>query len=739
MQRPQQILLLLLAQTFCVSLSSQGLSNLPAEPKQAQEDKDWLLAPSRFKAAIYRSADGKSLVLNNGLIRRELRISPNAATVALDNLMTGESVIRGVKPEARITIDGTKIDVGGLRGQTNYAFLRPESIDALKADPEAMQFVDFTVTTPEEPFAWKRVRHHDRATTWPPQGVALQMRYALPNTVPADTTAKDIEVTVHYELYDGIPCFAKWITVHNKGLHTVTIESFTSEILAAVEPESRVETRPEVPFPKPNLWVETDYATGGSNENGQRWSVHWVTDPDYKSQVNYQRKTPCLLECKPSVGPAQDLEAKGTFRSFKTFVLVHDSDSRSRNGLARCKMYRCIAPWVTENPLMMHVRFSDWKSVKNAIDQCAEVGFEMVILTFGSGFNIENTKPEYLAEMKRYADYAHSKGIEIGGYSLLSSRKIGNGNNVVSPPGEKPAHGNCPALTSEWGQNYYKKLYDFFPATGFSLLEHDGPYPGDFDITARPPLQKGLLDSQWVQFWIAAKYYRWCREQGIYLNTPDWYYLNGSTKSAMGYREVNWSLPRNDQVIHTRQNIFDGTWTKTPTMGWMFVPLTQYQGGGAAATVEPLHEHLDHYRRLLESNLSAGVQACYRGPRIYDTDATRKMLKAQVDWFKRYRRVLESDIDHAASRRPDGRDLDWILHCDPTQTHKGMLVVHNPRQQTVEKTIRVKLYNTGLSEKAHILDGSGKERTLTLNRSYEIVLEVSIPAGSMNWYLITGK
>ena len=45
-----------------------------------------------------------------------------------------------------------------------------------------------------------------------------------------------------------------------------------------------------------------------------------------------------------------------------------------------------------------------------AIDQCAEVGFEMVILTFGSGFDIENDDPAYLAQIKELADYAHAQG-----------------------------------------------------------------------------------------------------------------------------------------------------------------------------------------------------------------------------------------------------------------------------------------------------------------------------------------
>ena len=50
-------------------------------------------------------------------------------------------------------------------------------------------------------------------------------------------------------------------------------------------------------------------------------------------------------------------------------------------------------------------------------------------------------------------------------------------------------------------------------------------------------------------------------------------------------------------------------------MGWMFVPPTQYHGGGDAATTEPLNQHLDHYEIMLASNLLFGVQVVYRGVR----------------------------------------------------------------------------------------------------------------------------
>ena len=53
-----------------------------------------------------------------------------------------------------------------------------------------------------------------------------------------------------------------------------------------------------------------------------------------------------------------------------------------------------------------------------------EVGFEMIIYTFGSGLNAESTDPAYLAKIKEDVDYARAKGIEVGAYSLFSSRRI---------------------------------------------------------------------------------------------------------------------------------------------------------------------------------------------------------------------------------------------------------------------------------------------------------------------------
>ncbi len=696
---------------------------------------DWLLDPTPYRAGVYQTAIQGEFVLSNGLISRTFRSSPNAATIGFRNHVTDASIIRGVKPEAALVIDSVRYNIGGLAGQPNYAYLDAGWIDDLTVDSMAFQFESMQFGSPQAHMAWKRSRHHDPSSVWPPAGMHLQLKFGPP---PSEPALNGVQATVHYLLYDGLPAYSKWITVQNGANHPIDIDAFASEILAAVEADSWVESR-GVPMPMPNFHVETDYSFGGMRpENASRLTVHWKNDPDYDTQVSYLRTTPALLEVHPTVGPDQTIQPGERFESFRTFVLVQDSHDKERKGLAQRRLYRTIAPWVTENPIMMHVRFSDWESVKRAIDQAADVGFEMVILTFGSGFDIENTTQTYRGEMQRYAAYAKSKGIELGGYSLLSSRRIEpDSDNAVNPETGEPGgqtHGYAPALASTWGQSYFANLYDFYSTSGFTLLEHDGSYPGDLDAAVRPPLQKGVSDSRWVQWRIISDFYKWCLANGIYLNVPDWYFLVGSTKVAMGYRETNWSLPRAQQVIHSRQNIYDGTWTKTPSMGWMFVPLTEYHGGGAAATIEPLDEHLDHYERMLSSNMALGVQSAYRGPRLYDTDRTRRMVKQWVDWYKQHRDILESDIIHG--RRADGQDIDWMLHVNPNLQEKGMLVVFNPLDRAIEKTLRIPLYYTGLETEASISHEGHDTSSYGLSRDYHVELRVQVPAQGMTWYVI---
>lgn len=691
--------------------------------------RDWLLGRPDARAVIRHDKQHNEITLSNGLLARTIRLAPNAATTAFDNLTTGETLLRAVAPEAEIEINGKHYAIGGLTGQPNLAYLRRDWVNALQADATAFQFERFETGKPVERMAWKRSRRATNAI-WPAAGIALTLWFAPPaGELPG------VKVAVHYELYDGAPLISKWITVHNNGNKLLRLNSFKSEILRVVETESQVD--PSTEWQRPRLTVLTDFAFGGMSVASLHRAVFWTDDPAYKTQVNYELKTPCLLEVKPPLGPDIDIAAGTTFTGIRAFELLHDNDDRERQGLAIRKLYRMMAPWATENPLMMHLTSTDPQVVYPAMDQAAECGFEMVIISFGSRFNMEDVSPENIAKFRAFREYANKKGLELGGYSLLASRRISDEHDVINPKTGKTGgaiFGNSPCLESQWGQEYFAKIKTFISETGFNLLEHDGNYPGDVCASTAHPGHRGLNDSQWTQYQRITEFYRWCRARGIYLNVPDNYFLAGSNKVGMGYRETNWSLPREQQHIHARQNLFDGTWLKTPSMGWMFVPLVQYQGGGAAATIEPLREHLADYEQHLANNLGYGAQACYRGPRLYDSPETKAAVIKWVTWFKQYRDILESDVIHV--RRADGRNLDAVLHVNPTLPTKGFAMIYNPADVPLQQEITLPLYYTGLREMALVTEQNGKSVRIKLDRQYRITIRANVAARSNKWFVI---
>jgi len=692
---------------------------------------DWLLDSRSYKAGVFRGKTSEEIVLQNGLLRRTFKLTPNAATIGLDNLMTGEAILRSVEPEATVTIDGQAFSVGGLRGQPDRAYLLPEWTAKLTNDPGALEFAGSTVGTPTAPFAWKRKRH-SAELPWPPPGTTLALSFRGPNEA-----TRGITVTVHHELYDGLPVLGKWLTVSNGTERPITLDRFASERLAVVEAESAVDERADIAWRTPAITVLSDYMFKGMDVVTGNQVASWRPDPEFKTQVSYAFKTPCLLVCEPPIGPGARLAPGETFTSFRTWLVVQDSTDRERQGLFIRHAQRALAPWSTESPVMMHVRNADTKSFRSAVDQCAEVGFEMIIYTFGSGLEMEKEDPAYLAKVKADVDYAHSKGIEVGAYSLFSSRRIDDANDVINPKTGKSGgatFGNAPCFGSVWGTNYFRKLTNFLAQTGLDLLEHDGPYPGDICASTNHPGHRGEADSQWVNWRMSADLYTWCRERGIYINQPDYYFFAGGNKTAMGYREDNWSLPRAQQLIHARQNIFDGTWTKPQTAGWMFVPLTEYQGGGAAATIEPLREHLDAYEGHLANNLGAGVQACWRGPRLYDSDETKALVKKWVSWFKYHRDILESDILHC--RRADGRDIDYLLHVNSKLKERALVMIHNPLPVFAEREVTLPLYYTGLTNTALLREQNGKPKRYKLDRGFTVHVPVKVPANGRTWLTV---
>lgn len=711
------------AQSSVLPLWEERFDDLPVT--------DWLVRSPKQKAGVYQTSDKKEIVLYNGLLKRAFRLFPNSACVDFRNLSSGQQLLRAIQPEAFVHIDGTAYAVGGLKGQKEKAYLLKAWMDSFTAGKEDFQFRDYEIKDAAPFVKWNRA-------TWASTEHFTPGKELIFHYVSALQALRGIHVYVHYQLYDGIPLIVKWVSVKNDTDRSIQINRMVNESLALVEEESAVVGSPDQMKKQHGLYVETNYAFN----NAMRYDIsdqtsHWKTDSSYTSQVNYNYQTPCILEIYPEKVTAVSLAPGGEMRSQRTHELLMDSYDRERRGMMIQRMYATVAPWTSQNPIFMHLISRTDEQVRTAIDQCATTGYEALILSFGSHCTMEDTSAANITRWKQLADYAHSKGILIGSYSLFSSRRIDDETDVVDPTTGKPGgafFGNAPCMGSKWGLAYLEKLKFFMKETGFNLFENDGPYPGDVCASTVHPGHEGLWDSQWRQMELQKGLYRWCNENGIYVNAPDWYFLDGTHKIAIGYREVNFSLSREQQKILNRQNIFDGTFEKSPSMGWGFVPLTRYQGGGTEAVLEPLKDHLEDYEQLMVQYYGAGVQACYRGPRLYDTDSTRRLVTNTISWYKRYRSILNAPLIHL--RRADGRDWDGWMHVNPALRDRAFLLVFNPTDQPIQRTIRVPLYYAGMDDQAYVKVKDRQELMVRLEDDKSIELPIQIPPRGYNWYLI---
>ncbi len=204
------------------------------------ESNDWLVGPTSRKSGIFLGNHPSEIVLDNGLIRRTFLTSPNLATVGFDQLTSGESILRSVRAECRIAIDGKSYDIGGLVGQPLQNFLRVDWYPRLQKDPEAFVWDGNITSGPiTERMEWKkRSDWLSMDVDWPPKGIQVAFRFEPPQkNHPLD----GVSVTVHYALYDGLPLIEKWFTLSNGTSRDIRINHFTAEILSCVEASSQVE------------------------------------------------------------------------------------------------------------------------------------------------------------------------------------------------------------------------------------------------------------------------------------------------------------------------------------------------------------------------------------------------------------------------------------------------------------------------------------------------------------------
>lgn len=716
-----------------------------------RQDADWLIVPveASCQLQVKESIDHKiaEFQLNNGLVSRSFYVSDNLACVGYKNLSNQAEYIRAVKPEARVMIDSVWYDVGGLKGQPEQSYLLESWLPEMEADDQAFELVSVETTAPLERYPWKQ-KFNAVSTDWPAKGLRLVLTFRPTERMDL---VKNVEVKVNYEIYQGLPVMTKWVEVLNTNDKLVRLNQIETEVLAVNQDQvNRIHVESDFSFALVNANLKGSalmhyqgdkiepYQAG---ESTTKWTVDkeyhtWATHNQAEDNfLNFPHRN-LLLSYLP-MGPDVDVSRTSPFKSYITFELLQDDDDRERKSLAHRRMYKKLAPQTTESLITGGITSHDEKTLKNFIDQMGELGMERLDIQAWPGISHDNLEDKYVALWKNIASYAKEKGIVMGGYELqVASRGRGADVDCIHPVTGKPGSvfGQSVCMASSWKDTYFKNMWEFYDKTGLMTYNMDGPYHGDPCASTEHPHHHGLYDSQWEQWKSQVQVIHELQRRNMYVPIPDWYFLNGQSATGMGYREASANLTPDQQMLLGRQYIYDGTWHKLPTMGWISLQLVGFYSNDPKIGLEPLAQNLDRYEGQLKQFLASGSQLTIRGNRLYDTPETKAMVAKNINWFKKHREILTSEIIHV--NRPNGRDLDCMLHVNPFIKEKGMVVFFNPTNRKITKAMKLPLYYTGIKGKAKFTGEDGQVVIKPLDDKSAIELTVEIQPGGTVWYAI---
>ena len=714
---------------------------------------DWLIQPPATRASVQikpgKDNQNAQIMLANGLVSRTFQvIDGNLGCISLKRSDKDIEFIRSIKPEVRFRINGGGwVDVGGLSGMKDRAFITPEWLEELGSRANAFCFSSMEIGHCVKPYEWRPKCNAPATIAWPAKGKRVVFHFVPP--AGAAEPLKDLAVDVIYEIYEGLPVIMKTFTVKNQSGKEIVVTQFEGEHLAVQPTCSRM------------MHVESDYSCGLFNfrETSSGLGIHagggragfkeyylgggttrFLRDPEWGSMATLNPAEDIFLDdpenalllSRPPTGPNWTVKPGEAFDAFRTFEILNDTTEMERFYLAQRRFYSKLAPQSNEHLFEVHAPHSrDMGTLGPLLDQMAEIGFEQLQAPEHPGsFNYADLSEGNVKSMKTVCDYAKTKGIRVGAYQLVIGSQGGWGADVncIDPVSGKPgsAFGQSVCAASKWADMYYENMWKMFDQTGMGAFKPDGPYHGDPCASKEHAHHKGLEDSQWAQWKWMCKVLAEGQRRDLYLTIPDWYVLNGQTCTGMGYREATDNIDIVLQTVIYRQYIFDATFHKMAGMGWVNLNTEMLHGG--------MEKNLDKYERVLFTMLSSGAQVWVRGHRLYDGPQSKAMLLKWMGWYRQHREVIQGDIIHL--KRPDGRGLDYTLHVNPQGKEKGMLLVFNPTPEEVTQTLDIPLYYTGLTGSAKIREQDGKAKKYPLDGNARTKYPVTIPANGYSWFII---
>ncbi|MGN0467337.1 MAG: hypothetical protein ACI4GY_01260 [Acutalibacteraceae bacterium] len=605
---------------------------------------DWVIY-SNFSSSVITEHSGK-IILENGIVRREIE-TKGCKTISFFNFQKGIELIHAAHGDFQLSVNGKTYN------------------------SDEFDFSEYRIVPCEERVPFKKSPTMTYQGEYPPNGKAVELCYTgreLP-----------VSVTVRYEIYDGMPVIMKRLTVRNTSKEEITVDNIAADVLCITENRD-------------TIFVDSDY-----NSTTQFLGLELS-----KYAKNYARYHYEMLEVAPLYRMNVKLACGEEVSSICAYELLFGTDYYEHRLIEVKSMYRRIAPWCTDNVLFFHLISNSSRTIKKAVDQCAEVGLEMIIQSFGSGVNMESSNERYLRRIKNAYDYGHEKGLRMGAYTLayVKNYRPVKGDEALNHDGSHI----CRCLACDWAQQYMKDVIRFIDKTGADAVEIDGPYGMLMCSGGKTHLHDDFTDSQYKQ-WKASvvDWYRLLKQRGIYINAPDWHFLNGSNRSGVGYEEIAFSEKRAEQLITSRIYYYKGTFDKNPSQGWGFLPLNVYHGGGKDAMFFPTEKNAFEFDWALAQLTAAGVWPTIRGKKVYDSETGRDIFKKWVAVFKKYREVLNGITVHFMPPRinPEKPDrttcLDAIMNQLPYGETRGFVMFFNQTDSEISQEVTLPVYYTGLT------------------------------------------
>lgn len=604
----------------------------------------WVLNDQDYGSKMEETA--KSYVFSNGLIRREIA-KQSSQTLSFQNLQSGVQLI-----------------------DTPYADF------AVSVNGKVHSAAAYTLTRAKEVPCAERIAFHKTDTmtadgVYPPPGKALLLHYAAEG-LPA--------VTVRYEIYDGMPVLMKRLTVQNSGKESITIDNIAVDVL-------KISNR------RDTLFVDSDYdsTTDFLGLDLEKYAKHYA---------RYRYDT---LEVAPQQRMNVKLAPGDTLDSIASFELLFGTKYYEQRLIEVKEMYRRIAPWCTDTVTFFHLISNSPRAIRKAVDQCREIGIEMIIQSFGSGVNMESGSARYLNRIKKAYDYGHSKGIRMGAYTLayVKNYRPVKGDEALN----HDASHICRCLATDWSKQYMRKVLRFIDRTGADAVEIDGPYGMLMCAGGKTHNHDDFTDSQYKQWKDAVSdWYREIKKRGVYINAPDWHFLNGANRTGVGYEEIAFSEHRNEQLVTSRIYYYKGTFSKNPSQCWGFLPLNVYHGGGKDAQFFPTAQNAFAFDWALAQITASGVWPMIRGRKVYDSVTGKKIFTKWTSIYKKYRKVLNGITVHFMPPRIDTANpsrttcMDAIMNQLPHGDVRGFVMFFNQTDRERTQEVVLPVYYTGLSD-----------------------------------------